>query len=100
MRSRNSQQLDPAKADELLNQAAAGEDVSAKAEVAKTKPPRKTKTATKTIEGDTFMTRAPRQDNSVALQQAQADLKQSQAEVERLKGQLDICEIRVPVTVG
>ncbi len=60
------QQLDPAKADELLNQAAAGEDVSAKAEVAKTKPPRKTKTATKTIEGDTFKTRTPRQDDSIA----------------------------------
>jgi ParB family transcriptional regulator, chromosome partitioning protein len=70
------QQLDPAKADELIDQAVAGKKVSAKAEVAKTKPPRKIKT------------RAPRHDESIALQQTQAELKQSQAEVERLKGEL------------
>jgi hypothetical protein len=53
----------------------AGEQVSAKA-VAKIKPPRKIKT------------RAPRHDDSIALLQVPAELKQSQAEVERLKGEL------------
>jgi hypothetical protein len=70
------QQLDPAKADELIDRAVAGEQVSAKVELVKTKPPRKIKT------------RAPRQDDSIALQQTQADLKRCQAEVERLKGKL------------
>ena len=73
---RQLQQLDPVKADQLIDQAAAGKEVSAKAEVAKIKPPQKTNT------------RAPRHDDSIALQQAQAELKQSQAEVERLKGEL------------
>jgi hypothetical protein len=73
---RQLQQLDPAKADELIDQAAAGKEVSAKAEVAKIKPPRK------------INTRAPRQDDAVALQQAQAELKLCQAEVARLKGEL------------
>jgi ParB family chromosome partitioning protein len=70
------QQLDSAKADELIDRAVAGEQVSAKAEVAKIKPPRK------------INTRAPRHDDSIALQQAQAELKHLKAEVERLKGEL------------
>jgi ParB-like nuclease domain len=74
---RQLQQLDPAKADELIDQAAAGKEVSAKAEVAKIKPPRK------------INTRAPRQDDAIALQQAQAELKLCQAEVARLNGELD-----------
>jgi hypothetical protein len=73
---RQLQQLDPAKADELIDQAAAGKEVSAKAEVAKIKSPRKIKT------------RAPRQDDAVAMQQAQAELKLCQAEVARLKGEI------------
>ncbi|MDQ6702686.1 MAG: hypothetical protein M3Z96_06070, partial [Pseudomonadota bacterium] len=84
------QQLDSAKADQLIDQAVAGEQVSAKAEVAKIKPPRTTKSilSTMAIDGVTFKTRAPRQDDSIALQQVRAELKQSQAEVERLKGEL------------
>jgi hypothetical protein len=70
------QQLDPAKADELIDQAAAGKEVSAAAEVGKIKPPRKIKT------------RAPRYDDSIASLQARSELKQSQAEVERLNGEL------------
>jgi hypothetical protein len=65
--------------------------VSAKAEVAKTKPPRKTKSipSTMAVDGVPIKTRAPQQDDSIALQQAQADLKQAQAEVERLNRELD-----------
>lgn len=87
---RQLQQVDQAKADQLIDQAAAGKEVSAKAEVAKTKPPRKTKSipSTMTVDGVTIKTRAPQQDDSIALQQAQADLKRCQAEVERLKGEL------------
>ena len=70
------QQLDPAKADELIDRAVAGEPVSAKAAIAEIKPPRKIKT------------RAPRQDDSIALRQAEADLKLCQAEVGRLRGKL------------
>ena len=70
------QQLDPAKTDELIDQAAAGKEVSATAAIAKIKPPRKIKT------------RAPRHDDSIALQQAEAELKHVKAEVERLKGEL------------
>ena len=73
---RQLQQLDPAKADQLIDQAVAGEQVSAKAEVAKIKPPRKIKA------------HAPQQDDSIALLQLRAELKQSQAEGERLKGEL------------
>ena len=73
---RQLQQLDPAKADELIDQAAAGKEVSAKAEVAKIKSPRK------------INTRAPQHDVSIALQQAQAELKLYKAENERLNGEL------------
>jgi ParB family transcriptional regulator, chromosome partitioning protein len=84
-------QLDPAKADQLIDQAVAGEQVSAKAEVAKTKPPRKTKSIPSTMAVDEvpIKTHAPQQDDSIALQQAQADLKLCQAEVERLNERLD-----------
>lgn len=87
---RQLQQLDPAKADELIDQAAAGKEVSAKAEVAKIKPPRKIKSilSTMAIDGVTLKTRAPQQDDSIALQQAQAELKLCQAEVARLNGEL------------
>jgi hypothetical protein len=83
-------QLDPAKADQLIDRAVAGEQVSAKAEVAKTKPPRKTKSIPSTIAvgGVTIKTRAPRHDDSIALQQAEAELKHIKAEIERLKGEL------------
>ena len=54
----------------------AGKEVSATAEVAKVKPPRKIKT------------RAPRYDDSIALQQVRAELKLCQAEVARLNGEL------------
>jgi hypothetical protein len=85
-------EVDPVKADELIDQAVAGKGVSAKAEVAKTKPPPKTKSipSTMTVDGVAIKTRAPEQDDSIALQQVRADLKQSQAEVERLKEKLDI----------
>jgi len=73
---RQLRQLDPAKADQLIDQAVAGEQVSAKAEVAKIKPPRM------------ISTRAPQQDDSIALLQVRAELKQSRAEGERLKGEL------------
>jgi hypothetical protein len=69
-------EVDPAKADELIDRAVAGERVSARAAIATIKPPRK------------FKTRAPRQDDSIALRQAEADLKLCQAEVERLRGKL------------
>jgi ParB family chromosome partitioning protein len=87
---RQLQQLDPAKADELIDQAAAGKEVSAKAEVAKIKPPRKIKSilSTVAIDGVTLKTRAPQHDVSIALQQAQADLELYKAENERLNGEL------------
>jgi hypothetical protein len=69
-------EVDPAKADQLIDQAVTGEQASAKAEIAKIELPRKLKT------------RAPRHDDSIALQQVRAELKQSQAEVDRLNGEL------------
>jgi len=89
-------EVDPVKANELIDRAKAGKKVSAKAEAAKTKPPHKTKSIASTMTVDGVTTRAPQQDDSIALQQAQADLKQSQAdliqsqvEVERLSGKVD-----------
>src|ERR1700730_9124949 len=87
---RQLQQRDPGKADQLIDQAAAGKKGTGTDEVAKTKPPRKSKSipSTMAVDGVTIKTRAPQQDDSIALLQVRAELKQSLAEVERLKGEL------------